>query len=293
MRWLVTGSAGLLGRDVVAVLGGVGEQVSAATREDLDITDATAVDAAVRGQDLVVNCAGWTAVDAAEADEAAAFAANAVGAGLLARAARRHGARLVHVSTDYVFDGTAREPYPEDHPLAPVSAYGRSKAAGEWAVRAEHPDGHLVLRTAWLYGAGGACFPKTIAALAEERGSVDVVTDQVGQPTWSRDVAELVHRMVVQGVPAGIYHAASAGQASWFQLAQEVVRAVGLDAGIVHPTTTDRSARRAPRPSYSVLGGRALAAAGVAGIGPWRERWARAAEDVLGQRSPSSSSPSR
>lgn len=293
MRWLVTGSAGLLGLDVVDVLRGLGEQVTATTRGELDITDASAVELAVRGHDVVVNCAGWTAVDAAETHEAAAFAANAVGPGLLARAARRHGARLVHVSTDYVFDGTACEPYPEDHPLAPVSAYGRTKAAGEWAVRAEHPSGHLVLRTAWLYGAGGACFPRTIASLVRERGSVDVVTDQVGQPTWSRDVAELLHRAVVHGVPPGVYHATSGGRASWFEFAQEVAQQMGLGTGTVRPTTTARSARPAPRPSYSVLGGRALAVAGVTGIGPWRERWAQAAAEVLGQRSPWSSRPSR
>lgn len=292
MRWLVTGCAGLLGSDVVAVLAGHGERVTAAPRADLDITDPDAVDAALRGHDVVVNCAGWTAVDAAEGHEAAAFAVNAVGPALLASSARRQGARLVQVSTDYVFDGTATAPYPEGQPLAPVSAYGRTKAAGEWAVRAELPDGHLVLRTAWLYGAGGRCFPTTIAGLLADGGPVDVVDDQVGQPTWSRDVAELVHHLVVRDVPAGIYHATAGGQASWFEFAREVARSAGHDPSSVHPTTTDRSGRRAPRPSYSVLGGDALAAVGVARIGPWQQRWAAAAPYVLGQR-PSASSPSR
>ena len=293
MRWLVTGATGLLGADVVTVLRGRGEQVTAAARRVLDITDPVEVDPAVRGHDVVVNCAGWTAVDAAETHEAAAFAANAVGPALLARTARRHGALMVQISTDYVFDGAARQPYAEDHPPAPVSAYGRGKAAGEWAVRAEHPRGHLVLRTAWLYGAGGGCFPKTIHGLVAERGAVDVVADQVGTPTWSRDVAEVVHRLVVGDAPAGIYHATSAGEASWFDFAREVVRSVGRDTGVVRARTTERSARPAPRPSYSVLGGRALEAAGVARIGPWQDRWALAAPEVLGQRAPGSNRPSR
>jgi dTDP-4-dehydrorhamnose reductase len=216
-----------------------------------------------------------------------------VGPALLARAARRHGARIVQVSTDYVFDGTAREPYPEDQAPAPLSAYGRTKAAGEWAVRAEHPGGHLVLRTAWLYGGGGGCFPKTIARLVAERGTVDVVDDQVGAPTWSRDVAELIRRLVVADVPPGTYHGTAAGEVSWCGFAREVVRSVGHDTGVVRPTTTQPSARRAPRPSYSVLGGRALETAGVPRIGPWRERWALAAPEVLGQRGPGSNSSSR
>ncbi len=293
MRWLVTGAGGLLGADVVAVLRDLGEQATAVGHGDLDITAQEDVSAAVRGHDVVVNCAGWTAVDAAETHEAAAFTVNAVGPGLLARAARRHAARLVHLSTDYVFDGASRQPYPEDHPLAPVSAYGRTKAAGEWAVRAEHPEGHLVLRTAWLYGAGGGCFPRTIARLARERGTVEVVTDQTGQPTWSRDVALLVHRLVAADVPAGTYHATAAGQASWFDFAQEVVASAGLARDVVRPSTTDRSGRTAVRPSYSVLGGGALHAVGVTGIGPWRDRWVQAAGEVLGQRPPGSSSPSR
>ena len=293
MRYLVTGCAGLLGTDMVAVLAGHGEQVTAVARAELDVTDPEAVEAGVRGHDVVVNCAGWTAVDAAETHEAAAFAVNAVGPALLAAAARRHGARMVQVSTDYVFDGTATTPYPEGQRLAPVSAYGRTKAAGEWAVRAELPEAHLVLRTSWLYGAGGGCFPTTIAGLVAEHGAVDVVEDQVGAPTWSRDVAELVHHLVVRDVPAGVFHATGAGQASWFEFAREVVRCAGLDPASVRPTTTSRSGRQAPRPSYSVLGGDALDAVGVPRIGPWQQRWVEAAPYVLGQRPSGSSSPSR
>jgi dTDP-4-dehydrorhamnose reductase len=281
MHWLVTGSAGMLGRDVCRVLEEAGEPVTSADRSRLDITDAGAVRAAVAGHDVVVNAAGWTDVDLAETHEAAATAVNGEGPRLLAVACRELGARLVQVSTDYVFAGTATTPYPEDAPPDPGSAYGRSKAAGEHAVRKELPGGHLLVRTAWLYGAGGSCFPRTIARLARDRGRVDVVQDQVGQPTWSRDVADLVLRLVRAGVPAGTYHATSTGQASWFELAREVVASAGLDPDAVRPTSSDALSRPAPRPAYSVLGHAALLRRGVAPIGPWQERWAEAADAVL------------
>ena len=237
MRWTVTGAGGMLGTDLVVLLRSRGEDVRALDRAGLDVTDPAAVDATVRGAEVVVNAAAYTAVDAAEDDEARAFAVNAVGAQHVAR----HGARLVHVSTDYVFDGgasgTDARPYAEDAALAPRSAYGRSKASGEWAVRSAHP-GALVVRTAWLYGAHGACFPRTIARLARERGSVDVVEDQVGQPTWTVDLADLVVRLVGAGAPGGVYHGTAQGQASWWEVAREVVLTAGLDPGIVRPTST-------------------------------------------------------
>jgi dTDP-4-dehydrorhamnose reductase len=180
-----------------------------------------------------------------------------------------------------VFAGTATTPYAEDAPVAPRSAYGRTKAAGEWAVRAECDD-HLVVRTAWLYGEHGPCFPKTILRVARERGGLDVVVDQVGQPTWTVDVADLVHRLVRAGAPSGTYHATSSGQASWHAFAQAVVGACGLDPQVVGRTTGDAYVRPAPRPSYSVLGHAALRAAGVEPIGDWAERWAAAAGGVVG-----------
>jgi dTDP-4-dehydrorhamnose reductase len=270
----------MLGTDLVALLRARGEDVRAPGRAGLDVTDAAAVDAVVRGADVVVNAAAYTAVDAAEEDEARAFAVNAVAAQHVARSAARHGARLVHVSTDYVFDGAGARPYAEDAELAPRSAYGRSKAAGEWAVRAEHP-GALVVRTAWLYGAHGTCFPRTIARLARERGSVDVVDDQVGQPTWTVDLADLVVRLVRAGAPGGAYHGTAQGQASWWELAREVVATAGLDPEGVRPTSSAAFARPAPRPAWSVLGHDALRGLGVEPVGDWRARWRAAAPRVL------------
>lgn len=280
MRWLVIGAGGMLGTDLVARLGAERDVVPL-TRADLDVTSARACRELVRAGDVVVNCAAWTDVDGAETHEAEAFAVNAVGAANLAVATASVGARLVQISTDYVFDGTADVPYAADAPLRPVSAYGRTKAAGEWAVRAASPE-HLVVRTAWLYGAAGASFPRTIARLLRERGSVSVVDDQVGQPTWTADVADLVVALVTAGVPGGVYHATSSGSCTWYEFARAVAAALDVDVEAVSPTTSESFRRPAPRPPYSVLSHATVEAAGVAVTGDWRERWAIAAPSVVG-----------
>jgi dTDP-4-dehydrorhamnose reductase len=271
----------MLGTDLVEVLRQAGHEVVGVDRGEIDITTPAGLDEAVAGFDVVVNCAAWTAVDDAESHEDAAFAVNAKGAALLAAAVARSGARIVQISTDYVFDGVATAPYAEDGAPAPRSAYGRTKVAGEWGVRALCPD-HLIVRTAWLYGAYGKCFPKTIARAAAERGSLDVVADQVGQPTWTRDLADLVLRLVEAGAPSGTYHGTSSGQTSWHGFAQAIVAAAGLDPAIVHPTTSEAFRAAAVRPAYSVLGHDKLSAIGVDPIGPWQDRWNSAASAVLG-----------
>jgi len=281
VRWLVVGSAGMLGRDLVALLGERGHEVVGVDRDEVDITDAASTAGCAEDFDVVANVAAYTAVDRAESDEAAAFAVNAVGPANLARAAAAAGARIVQISTDYVFDGLDERPYAEDAPIAPRSAYGRTKAAGEWAVRAEAPD-HLVVRTAWLYGAHGACFPRTIARVAAEKGSVEVITDQVGQPTWTVDLADLVERLVSAKAPSGTYHGTASGRASWFEFAQAAVAAAGLDPQVVRRTTSADFVRPAPRPAFSVLGHDGLTRAGVTPIGAWDDAWRRAAADVLG-----------
>jgi dTDP-4-dehydrorhamnose reductase len=276
----------MLGTDVVDVLTAAGHEVVALTRADLDVSDAAACRAAVpAGTDVVVNCTAHTAVDAAETEEGAAFAVNAVGARNLALAARAVGARLVHVSTDYVFDGHAGEPYAADAVTAPRSAYGRTKLAGEWAVAAAGADA-LVLRTAWLYGEHGGCFPKTMVKVGRDRGALSVVDDQVGQPTWTRDVADLALRLVEAAAPAGTYHAVAAGRCSWFEFARTVIDTAGTGdttvAGVeVKPVSSAEFVRPAPRPAFSVLATDTVAEAGVEPIGDWRERWQRAAPGVL------------
>lgn len=281
MRWLVTGSTGMLGADLVSLLRRRDLDLTAATRATVDLTDAEAVADLVSGHDVVVNCAAWTDVDGAEEHEDDARRINATAPATLARACATTGAWLVQVSTDYVFDGSARTPYPEAAETHPRSAYGRTKAAGEQAVRTVLPERSLVIRTAWLYGAHGRCFPRTIARLAHERGQVAVVTDQVGQPTWTRDVADLISRLVEAQAPPGTYHATSSGQCSWFDFARAVVAAAGLDPECVTATTSEAFPRPAPRPAYSVLGHDALVRLGLDPIGHWRERWTAAAPEVL------------
>jgi dTDP-4-dehydrorhamnose reductase len=261
----------MLGRDLTAAL--ADQDVRALTRHDLDVTDLDACRAAVAGADAVVNCAAWTGVDAAEAHEPAAFAVNGLGAAHLARACAERGAWLVHVSTDYVFDGRSTIPYAEPAPLSPRSAYGRTKAAGEWAVQALLPGRHHLVRTAWLYGNDGPSFVHTMLAVAARSADpVPVVDDQHGQPTWTRDVAGRIVALVERRAPAGTYHATSSGVASWFDVAVAVFAAAGADPGRVHRTTTARVPRPAPRPAWSVLGHEAWARCGLDPIEAWQPR---------------------
>ena len=277
-RWLVVGAAGMLGQDLVAALGDSrqGHEVTGLDRDSLDIIDPKACLDAVAGHDLVVNVAAWTAVDEAESREADAFAVNAVGAANLARACEAARARMVHVSTDYVFAGEATRPYAEDAPLAPRSAYGRTKAAGEWAVRTYLPGVSWVVRTAWLYGAHGPNFVKTMARLAAERDTVSVVDDQRGQPTWTVDLAAAILRLVEAEAPFGTYHGTSSGETTWFGFAQAIFAELGLDPARVKPTTTDAFPRPAPRPSYSVLGHDAWGRAALDPLPRWEQSLKRA-----------------
>jgi len=280
-RYLIAGAGGMLGRDLQAVL--ADREVRALGRDALDITDAASVTAAVRDVDVVINAAAYTAVDDAEAHEDDAYAINATGAGLLAAAAADAGARLVQVSTDYVFRGDATSPYPEDAPLDPLGAYGRTKAAGERLVRQAHPGAHIV-RTAWLYGEHGGSFPRTMLRLAADRDTVSVVTDQVGQPTWSRDLATAIVALLDADAPGGVYHGTNSGVASWFDLARATFELAGLDPERVQPTDSASFVRPAPRPAYSVLGHDAWARVGLAEPRDWREALADAvAAGALGR----------
>ena len=273
-RWLVTGAGGMLGRDILTTL--AGRDVRAATRAELDITSYDEVAAAIDGVDVVLNAAAWTEVDAAESAEAAAFTANGTGVANLARACAASGAWLIHLSTDYVFDGQATTPYREDAVLAPVGAYGRTKAAGEWAVRAYAPTQSYLVRVAWLYGEHGPSFVRTMNRLAGERDVVEVVDDQLGQPTWSLDVASRLVAMADAALPAGTYHATSSGQTTWYGLARRVFELGGHDPDRVRPTTSDRFPRPAARPAYSVLSHEGWVGTGLAPPRDWRSALAAA-----------------
>jgi dTDP-4-dehydrorhamnose reductase len=274
MRYLITGASGMLGRDLQDAL--AGRDVTPLGRADLDVTDAAAVAAAVHGHDVVVNCAAYTKVDDAETHEDEAYAANATGPANLAAACAADGAKLVTISTDYVFDGNATSPYAEDRPRDPINAYGRTKAAGEELALARHPDGTYVVRTAWLYGAHGPNFARTMLALAESKDTWSVVDDQLGQPTWTADLAAQIVALLDAGAPAGIYHGTNSGEASWFDFARAVLEQNGLDPDRITPTDSSAFVRPAPRPSYSVLGHDAWRAAGLEPMRDWREALADA-----------------
>jgi dTDP-4-dehydrorhamnose reductase len=262
MRLLVTGAAGMLGRDVVAAAQEAGHEVVALARADLDITDAAAVRAAVTHArpDAIINCAAWTDVDGAETNEAAATAVNGAGAGNLADAAGE--ALLVHVSSDYVFDGDAHEPYAEDAVTAPQGAYGRSKLAGEEAVRGRA----AIVRASWLFGPHGRNFVDTMRRLGAERDELAVVNDQIGCPTYTGHLAAALVDIAERGL-TGILHVAGGGRCSWFELAQATFEETGIDCR-VRPQSTADAGRPAPRPSFSAL---ESTRSDAPVLPPWRE----------------------
>ena len=272
MRWLVTGAHGMLGQDLVTLLRERGHEVTALGRADLDVTDPVATADAAAGFDVVANAAAYTAVDAAETDEDRAAVVNGTGPGVLAAVCADKGARLVHVSTDYVFAGDATEPYRVDAPTGPRTAYGRTKLAGERKVLEALPTAHVV-RTAWVYTGDGNDFVATMRRLEGERDTLRVVDDQRGCPTYARDLAdgllELASR--ADGIPGGILHATNAGEATWFDLARAVFEEIGADPERVHPCSSDEFVRPAPRPAYSVLDDSAWVGAGLTPLRPWRE----------------------
>jgi len=288
-RWLVTGAGGMLGRDLVAALADRGEPVSGMDRASLDVTDDAAVADAIASArpDVVVNCAAWTAVDDAEACEEQALAVNAGGAAVLAAACAGSGGsgtRLVQVSTDYVFAGDAGRPYAEDDVPAPRTAYGRTKLAGERAVLSRLPGSGYVVRTAWLYGAHGPNFVKTMIRLSGQRPTVDVVDDQRGQPTWTADVARHIIALIDSAARPGIYHATSAGQTTWYGLAREIFDLLGADPSRVRPVPSSAFPRPAQRPAYSVLGHGAWSGPGIDPIGDWRAALHSAFPGILAAR---------
>jgi dTDP-4-dehydrorhamnose reductase len=287
MRLLITGAAGMLGRDLHALACEQGHECVALPRSALDVSDPLAVDSAVneaaaRGAgrlDAVINCAAYTDVDGAQSDPRSAFAINGEGPGHLARAAARAGAWMLHVSSDYVFDGRKRSPYLESDRTGPLSVYGQSKLAGELAVASAAPDGHTIVRSSWLFGLNGACFPATILRLAGEREELAVVEDQVGCPTYTVHLAEGLLELIAGAgdPPCGVVHMSAARECSWFTFAAEILRRAGA-ATTVRPCRSDQMPRPAPRPAYSVL--RSERGEAIPELPSWRE----GLEEYLGAR---------
>ena len=279
MRVLVTGANGQLGSELVALFAArSGDDVLGADLPDVDLTSSDSVAAVFSSfsPDVVINCAAWTAVDAAEENEAGALAVNGEGPRVLARACSDAGAWLVQISTDYVFSGEATSPYAEDATPDPRSAYGRTKLVGEQAAIEELPDAHYIVRTAWLYGHQGSNFVKTMLRLESERETIDVVDDQVGQPTYAADLAAQIVALLDARPAAGTFHGTNSGEVSWHGFTQEIFQLIGADPARVIAVTSEQFVRPAPRPAYSVLGHRRWAEVGLPEMRDWREAIAEA-----------------
>ncbi len=275
---MITGAGGQLGSILAAQAASRGRDLLARTSSEWDITDPGAADQIVQSGDVVVNCAAYTNVDGAESDESGAYAVNAAGPENLARACARAGARLIHVSTDYVFngdfsglsEGAVPRPYEPSDETAPQGVYARSKLAGEQAVRAALPEA-VVVRTAWVYtGGAGNDFVAVMRRLAAGDGPIDVVDDQIGSPTYVADLATALLEVADAGLRGRLLHAANEGAVSRFGQARAVFEECGADPRRVRPVSSAHFPRPAPRPCYSALSGRQWAAAGLTPLRPWR-----------------------
>ena len=271
--WLILGANGQLGRSMLDALLIHGLPARSASRSECDITNYGEVEHLVRevSPTHVVNCAAWTAVDAAEDHEEAAMRLNSSGAGNVARACRSAGSRLFHISTDYVFAGDKIGPYEVDDETVPATKYGESKLSGELAVRREHGDNSCVVRTAWLYSKYGNNFVKTMIRRALTDTPVQVVNDQVGQPT---SAAELAHHLIALAqhmAPAGVYHGTNSGQGTWFDFAREIYDLAGRSIQLVSPVSSSQFPTKARRPRNSVLSHTRTVAVGVHEMRPWKE----------------------
>lgn len=257
MRILISGAAGMLGVDVVSAARERGHDVCACSRAELDISDGSVVSTVIERErpEVIINCAAYTNVDGAESDRENARLINAVGPGNLGAAAAKVGAWCIHVSTDYVFDGSASEPYVESDKTNPTSVYGATKLAGELALASAAPEAHTIARTAWLFGTHGRCFPATMLRLASERGAVKVVSDQIGCPTFTEHLADALLELAETDRgqrPVGVLHLAAAGQCSWYEFAAATIAGAGIEA-TVSPCTTADFPTPATRPAFSVL----------------------------------------
>jgi dTDP-4-dehydrorhamnose reductase len=282
LRILLTGAGGQLGLEVqkAAARPGADLTVVPLTRSDLDITDPEAVRHALARQkpDILVNAAAYTNVDRAESEPGLALAVNRDGAENLAAACSQANVPLIHVSTDYVFDGRGTRPYREEDPVSPLNAYGRSKAEGEDRIRARHPE-HVILRTSWLYATHGRNFLTTMLRLGRERDTLSVVNDQVGCPTWARDLARAILQ-IAEALPRtpspwGTYHCSNQGQTTWYGFAEAIFelapQALALRVQNVHPISTEDYPTPAARPPYSVLNCARIHRSFGISLPPWRE----------------------
>jgi dTDP-4-dehydrorhamnose reductase len=257
LKWVILGGEGQLGRAMAEELDRTNTEFISLSHTQLDITHEGDIESCFSSElpDVVLNSAAWTNVDLAELHEEEAVLINAHGPKLIAEACSKFGAKFVNISTDYVFSGVSNSPWSETSEVAPVSVYGRTKAKGERAVLETYPKGSYVVRTAWLYSPWGKNFVKSLLKFAlEGTSSIEVVNDQVGQPTSASDLAGQIQQMISQNVSPGIYHGTNSGQTTWFDLAQKIFELAQVDCGRVVAVDSSRFPRPAKRPGYSVLG---------------------------------------
>ena len=271
--WLVLGGSGQLGQSLKEVLAQSGIEHIVVGRNEVDITHQSNVESFLKTTQptVVVNCAAWTAVDAAEDHVAEANIINNVGTRHIAIASRKNNARLFHVSTDYVFPGTSNKPYAEHDATGPVSVYGKSKLAGEQAIQNEHPENSLIIRTAWLYSQYQANFVKTMVRKALQTAPVRVVSDQLGQPTLATDLARHMIMLANHPTANGIFHGTNSGSTSWFGLTLAIYRALGVDEALVTPVPSSEYPTKATRPSNSVLSHQRTIDLGIPEMQNWED----------------------
>ncbi len=270
MLVLVTGFNGQLGYDVVKELTAKGHEAVGVGRSELDITDESAVSSYVQNlsPEAIIHCAAYTNVDAAETDQEGAYKVNALGTKYLAEAAKFVGAKMVYVSTDYVFDGAGTEPYEVNHPTKPLGVYGETKLVGEKFLQ-ETLEKHFIVRTAWVYGINGNNFVKTMLKLGQDRKELGVVYDQVGSPTYTVDLAKFLVELI-DSEKYGVYHASNEGVCSWHEFAVEIFKQAGMEIQ-VNPLTSDQFPRPAARPKYSVLSKKKIEEEGFTPLRDWKE----------------------
>jgi dTDP-4-dehydrorhamnose reductase len=275
----VVGDKGMFGQDMVSLLRSQGENVASFNRSNLDLADSTVqIAEAISRTDVIVNAVAYTKVDAAEDHQEEANLVNGEYAGKLALVAKNLGAKFIQISTDYVFSGASHTPFPVYASTVPANAYGASKLLGEEMV-SNSGSNYQIFRTAWLYGARGKCFPKSIAKQLLDSGVANVVSDQIGQPTWSKDLAEIVYSHIKNPQNEQVVHAVSSGSTSWFEFAEAVASSLSSYGTFTIERISSREiSTRAHRPSYSVLDN-----SGTNGpiIGNWLDRWKVAAPEIL------------
>jgi len=281
--WLIFGGDGQLGRSLQNCLKRDGLSYTALGRQDVDITQMKQVSEAVQeiSPTVIVNAAAWTTVDAAEENEDDAYSVNCLGAGNVAVIAAARATALFHISTDYVFSGVSSTPFGEDDVPSPVSAYGRTKRAGESAVQLAHLNGTRIVRTAWLYSEFGHNFAKTMVRKALAQQPVRVVNDQRGQPTLATDLGSHLVDLVAADAPAGIYHGTNSGECTWYDFATEIFRLAGSDPSLVTAVPSSEYPTKATRPSYSVLSHANTVRAHVAPMRPWLEALTEAMPHII------------